>query len=72
MNCSPRDRKMGLHPNADELTSAGLTGESYSYDQDGNRVGSGYQTGAANELLSDGVFNYQYDKDGNRVQGDCA
>ena len=55
--------------NADELTSASLTGESYSFDQNGNRTGGGYQTGADNRLLSDGVYTYQYDEEGNRIGG---
>jgi RHS repeat-associated protein len=38
---------------------------SYSYDANGNRTMSGYQTGTGNELLSDGTYNYTYDKDGN-------
>ena len=53
---------------SDELkTASGADNEGYSFDQNGNRTG-GDQTGAANELLSDGVFNYQYDKDGNLVK----
>ena len=52
---------------ANELTSASLTGESYTYDANGNRTGGGYVTGAGNEMLSDGTYDYQYDADGNRV-----
>jgi uncharacterized delta-60 repeat protein/RHS repeat-associated protein len=52
---------------ADQLQSASLTSESYAYDQNGNRTGSGYVTGADNLLLSDGTYCYQYDKNGNRI-----
>ena len=38
------------------------------YDQNGNRTNNGYETGADNELLSDGAYTYQYDKDGNRIE----
>jgi len=52
--------------NANQLTGANLTGESYSYDQNGNRTG-GSVTGADNRLLFDGTYRYQYDKEGNRT-----
>jgi YD repeat-containing protein len=44
--------------------------ESYEYDANGNRVGSslhgsGYVTGPANRLLSDGTYDYEYDAEGN-------
>jgi RHS repeat-associated protein len=51
-----------------QLKTASLTTESYSYDQNGNRVGGGYVTGADNLLLSDGTYKYQYDKDGNVIK----
>jgi RHS repeat-associated protein len=44
--------------------------EAYVYDENGNRVtanGSTYETGANNQLLSDGAYRYQYDEEGNRV-----
>jgi RHS repeat-associated protein len=56
-----------------ELTSASYTGqnqpanESYSFDANGNRNMSGWTTGAANVITSDGTFNYQTDADGNRT-----
>jgi len=53
--------------NANQLTGANLTGESYSYDQNGNRTNNGYQTGVDNRLLFDGTYTYQYDKEGNRT-----
>ena len=56
---------------SDQLDTASLTSESYSYDQNGNRTYDGYQTGADNRLLSDVesgvVYDYQYDADGNRI-----
>jgi RHS repeat-associated protein len=49
-----------------ELTGVlGAAQATYSYDANGNRTLSGYQTGPGNELLSDGQFTYTYDKDGN-------
>jgi RHS repeat-associated protein len=49
-----------------ELTGvSGAAQATYSYDANGNRTLSGYQTGPGNALLSDGQFTYTYDKDGN-------
>ena len=47
--------------------------ESYTYDANGNRIeshlhGSGYVTGDANRLISDGTYNYEYDNEGNMVR----
>ena len=53
---------------ADQLKTASLNTEGYSYDQNGNRVGGGYVTGANNRLLSDGTYKYTYDKDGNLIK----
>ena len=53
--------------NTDQLKTASLDTQSFSYDQNGNRTNNGYQTGADNRLMSDGTFTYQYDKDGNRT-----
>jgi RHS repeat-associated protein len=39
--------------------------ESFSYDANGNRTNSGYQTGTNNRLNSDGKYNYAYDDEGN-------
>jgi RHS repeat-associated protein len=39
--------------------------ESFSYDGNGNRNSSGYQTGSNNRLNSDGKYNYAYDDEGN-------
>jgi len=46
--------------------------ETYVYDANGNRIAShlhdsGYVTGPANRLLSDGTFNYGYDDEGNTI-----
>ena len=41
---------------------------SLHYDQNGNRTGGGYVTGADNRLLSDGTYNYTYDQNGNLVK----
>ncbi len=41
--------------------------ETYSYDDNGNRTITGYDTGVNNELLSDGVYNYDYDDEGNLI-----
>jgi RHS repeat-associated protein len=49
-----------------ELTGvSGVAQASYSYDANGNRTMSGYQTGPGNELLNDGQFTYTYDRNGN-------
>ncbi len=54
-----------------ELTSAThsyQTNESYSYDNNGNRTMTGYQTGDDNRLTNDGTYSYQYDAEGNRTR----
>ena len=62
----------------DQLTGANYTDptrtdEFYQYDANGNRVasylhGTGYRTGPANRLLSDGTYNYEYDNEGNTIR----
>jgi len=42
------------------------TDEGYSYDSNGNRTNTGYDTGGYNRLTSDGTFDYTYDDEGNR------
>ena len=42
--------------------------ESYGYDDNGNRTNTGYSTGTANRLMSDGVYEYAYDAEGNRIR----
>ena len=56
---------------AGQLTGVdSATDESYTYDDNGNRVsanGSTYVTGTDNQLLSDGTYRYAYDAEGNRT-----
>jgi RHS repeat-associated protein len=40
----------------------------YSYDLNGNRTMSGYQTGTDNRLSNDGLWTYTYDTAGNQIQ----
>ena len=40
--------------------------ESYDYDANGNR--KKFETGANNQLTSDGVFRYTHDDEGNRIE----
>ncbi|MCY2987768.1 MAG: putative Ig domain-containing protein [Planctomycetota bacterium] len=47
--------------------------ETYRYDANGNRTssylhGTGYRTGTANQLLTDGTYNYKYDGEGNMLK----
>ncbi|MCA9206307.1 MAG: RHS repeat protein, partial [Planctomycetales bacterium] len=42
--------------------------ESYSYDENGNRISGGFTVGDDNRLTSDGTFTYEYDAEGNRVR----
>ena len=51
----------------DQLKSASLTKESYTYDNTGNRTGTGLVTDKGNRLLSDGTYRYGYDAEGNRT-----
>jgi RHS repeat-associated protein len=39
----------------------------YTYDLNGNRTMTGYQTGGNNELTNDGTWTYAYDKEGNQI-----
>jgi RHS repeat-associated protein len=53
-----------------QLTSATHTyqsNETYTYDANGNRTMSGYQTGTDNRLTNDGTYTYTYDAEGNRL-----
>ena len=55
----------------DQLTGADydyLTDESYSYDDNGNRTMTGYETGTNNETLADGTYRYTIDAEGNRTE----
>ncbi len=42
--------------------------EAYTYDANGNRIGSGFIVDAQNRTMSDGVYDYQYDAEGNRIR----
>jgi RHS repeat-associated protein len=46
-----------------QLTSAG--GTNTTFDANGNRTSTGYQTGVDNRLLTDGTWTYSYDAVGN-------
>jgi RHS repeat-associated protein len=46
-------------------TSSAEPQESYAYDANGNREGTGLVVGPGNQILSDGSFNYSYDNEGN-------
>lgn len=48
-----------------QLTGDGQT--AYSYDDNGNRTMTGYQTGDGNRLTTDGVWTYSYDDEGNLI-----
>jgi RHS repeat-associated protein len=51
---------------SNQLTADGST--AFSYDANGNRTMTGYQTGANNHITNDGVFAYSYDAVGNIIQ----
>ena len=61
------------HDDTNQLTDADYTtgsDESYTYDDNGNRVtanGSTYETDTNNRLVSDGYFRYEYDAEGNLI-----
>jgi RHS repeat-associated protein len=42
--------------------------ETYTYDENGNRTMTGYETDADNRLTSDGTYTYEYDGEGNRTK----
>jgi len=42
--------------------------ESYTYDDNGNRIGGGSVIGAGNRLMSDETYDYEYDGEGNRIR----
>ena len=46
-------------------TNGAFTGETFSYDANGNRNSAGYSTGSDNRLSTDGTYNYSYDNEGN-------
>ncbi len=49
------------------LSVSGARSESYSFDVNGNRTMSGYETAAGNRLTTDGAYDYTYDNEGNMV-----
>ena len=59
------------YDNANELTGVDKNGtqvESYAYDLNGNRTGTGYSTTVMNETAtSPGVVTYTYDNAGNMI-----
>jgi RHS repeat-associated protein len=62
------------YDNSNELT--GVTGsrtESYAYDANGNRTGTGYSTTVMNEIqTSPGVVTYTYDSAGNTISANSG
>ena len=56
------------YDNANELTAVtGSRTESYSYDSNGNRTGTGYSTTVMNETLTSPGVTYTYDAAGNMI-----
>ncbi len=58
------------YDNSNELTAVNRNGsqvESYSYDNNGNRTGTGYSTGVDNEQTASPGYTYTYDKAGNLI-----
>ncbi|UUO05343.1 hypothetical protein M4951_18415 [Blastopirellula sp. J2-11] len=57
------------YDDTDQLTGADRSGtsadESYTYDENGNRIDGSKVIGAGNQILSDGTYNYTYDDEGN-------
>ncbi len=47
--------------------NASQADETYTYDENGNRISDGYDRGDHNRLQSDGRFEYRYDNEGNRI-----
>src|SRR5262245_31690109 len=47
------------YDNSNQLTNDSRT--TYSYDANGNRTMTGYQTGTGNQMTSDGTWTYSYD-----------
>jgi RHS repeat-associated protein len=48
-------------------TNGSFSGESFSYDANGNRTMSGYGTDTGNRLDDDGTYTYEYDDEGNLI-----
>ena len=63
------------YDNANELTNVDESGtqvESYSYDLNGNRTGTGYSTTVMNETLTSPGVTYTYDDAGNMISADSG
>jgi RHS repeat-associated protein len=64
------------YDNSNELTNVDKGGtqvESYAYDANGNRTGTGYSTTVMNETLtSPGVITYTYDAAGNTISANSG
>jgi RHS repeat-associated protein len=60
-----QNRQIGYDSTNQVTSVAGVGNESYSYDQNGNRLNNTTDTG--NRLISDGVYDYVYDAEGNRI-----
>ena len=46
----------------------GLGANNYSYDLNGNRTSGSFQTGANNEITTDGTWTYTFDQEGNLIK----
>ena len=63
------------YDNSDELTNVDKGGtqvESYSYDLNGNRTGTGYSTTVMNETLTSPGVTYTYDSAGNMISANSG
>ncbi len=63
------------YDNANELTNVdkgGVQVESYSYDSNGNRTGTGYSTTVMNETLTSPGVTYTYDHAGNMISANSG
>ena len=63
------------YDNADELTNVdkgGVQVESYAYDSNGNRTGTGYSTTVMNETLTSPGVTYTYDHAGNMISANSG
>ncbi len=68
---SPAGTRTYAYDTFDQVTSATggtQTAETFAYDRNGNRTGSGAIIGAYNRVTDDGTYTYLYDKDGNRTR----
>ena len=68
---SPDGTSDYTYDDRDQLTDAEYdfqSNEDYIYDENGNRINTGYNTGENNQLLSDGIYSYEYDGEGNRIR----